>query len=133
MILTIHRGSKQIGGSCVELRSDRGARILLDVGMPLTQSDGSDWPRGTMTRPVQELRREGVLPDIDGLYEDSIPEFSALILSHAHLDHYGLAHYVHPDVPVYGSRGTIAMLRASRGGRGRLVINIANRFAGLGV
>ena len=26
MILTIHRASKQIGGSCVELRSDRGAR-----------------------------------------------------------------------------------------------------------
>ncbi|MBV5317186.1 MAG: MBL fold metallo-hydrolase [Desulfobulbaceae bacterium] len=114
MILTIHRGSKQIGGSCVELRSDSGARILLDVGMPLAQPDGSDWPRGTMTRPSDELRREGVLPNIDGLYGDSSPEVSALILSHAHLDHYGLAHHVHPGVPVYGSRGTIEMLRASK-------------------
>ncbi|MBE3111761.1 MAG: MBL fold metallo-hydrolase, partial [Acidobacteria bacterium] len=114
MILTIHRGSKQIGGSCVELRSDRGARLLLDVGMPLTQPDGSDWPRGTMTRPADELRREGVLPDIDGLYADSSPEVSALILSHAHLDHHGLAHHVHPGIPVYGSRGTIAMLGASK-------------------
>ena len=114
MILTIHRGSKQIGGSCVELRSARGDRILLDVGMPLTQPDGSDWPRGTMTRPGEELRREGVLPDIDGLYAGSTPEVSALVLSHAHLDHYGLAHYVHPDIPVYGSRGTIEMLRASK-------------------
>jgi ribonuclease J len=114
MIITIHRGSKQIGGSCVELRSARGDRILLDVGMPLTQPDGSDWPRGTMTRPGEELRREGVLPDIDGLYAGSSPEVSALVLSHAHLDHHGLAHHVHPDVPVYGSRGTIEMLRASK-------------------
>jgi ribonuclease J len=114
MILTIHRGSKQIGGSCVELRSARGDRVLLDVGMPLTQPDGSDWPRGTMTRPGEELRREGVLPDIDGLYAGSTPEVSALVLSHAHLDHHGLAHHVHPDVPVYGSRGTIEMLRASK-------------------
>ena len=114
MILTIHRGSKQIGGSCIELRSDRGARILLDAGMPLTQPDGRDWPRGTMMRPGKELRREGVLPDIDGLYADSSPKVSALVLSHAHLDHYGLVHHVHPDVPVYGSRGTIEMLRASK-------------------
>jgi ribonuclease J len=114
MILTIHRGSKQIGGSCVELRSASGDRILLDVGMPLTQPDGSDWPRGTMTRPGEELRREGVLPDIDGLYAGSAPGVSALVLSHAHLDHHGLAHHVHPDVPVYGSRGTIEMLRASK-------------------
>jgi ribonuclease J len=114
MILTIHRGAKQIGGSCVELQSDRGARILLDVGMPLAQPDGSDWPRRTMTRSGEELRREGVLPDINGLYAGSSPEVSALILSHAHLDHYGLAHHVHPDIPVYGSRGTIEMLRTSK-------------------
>ena len=114
MNLTIHRGSKNIGGSCVELRSSNGGRILLDAGMPLTQKDGSAWPRGTMTRPAEELRRENVLPNIDGLYAGESPKFSALILSHAHLDHYGLAHYVHPDVPVYGSRGTIAMMQASK-------------------
>jgi hypothetical protein len=104
MIRTIHRGSTQIGGSCVELRSACGARILLDVGMPLTQCDGSEWPRGTMTRPGAELRRERVLPDIEGLYGDSTPAVSALVLSHVYLDHYGLAHHVHPDVPVNGSR-----------------------------
>lgn len=113
MLLTIHRGSKQIGGSCVELQAMSGERILLDVGMPLTQPDGSDWPRGTMTRPGNELRSEGILPDIDGLYAGSAPKFSALVLSHAHLDHHGLAHHVHPDVPVFGSRGTIEMLKVS--------------------
>jgi ribonuclease J len=82
--------------------------------MPLTRPDGSDWARGTMARPSQELRDEGVLPDIDGLYVGSAPRFSGLVLSHAHLDHHGLAHHVHPDMPVYGSRGTIAMLKVSR-------------------
>jgi len=114
MILTIHRGSKQIGGSCVEFRTDGGERILLDFGMPLARPDGSDWPRGTMTRPIKELRAESVLPDIEGLYAGSAPAFSALVLSHAHLDHHGLAHHVHPGVPVYGSRGTIEMLKASK-------------------
>lgn len=113
MILTIHRGSKQIGGSCVELQAANGARILLDVGMPLTQPDGSEWPRGTMTRPSQQLRAEGVLPDIEGLYAGSNPQFLALALSHAHMDHHGLAHHVHPDIPILASPGTIEMLKAS--------------------
>jgi ribonuclease J len=113
LILTIHRGSHQIGGSCVELQAADGCRILLDAGMPLARPDGSDWPRGTMTRPSPELRAEEVLPDIEGLYADSPPAFAGLVLSHAHLDHHGLAHHVHPDVPVYASPGTIEMLKVS--------------------
>jgi len=114
MIVTVHRGSKQIGGSCVELRAEGGNRLLLDVGMPLAQPDGSDWPWGTMTRPSYELRAEGVLPDIDGLYADATPGFSGLVVSHAHLDHHGLAHHVHPGVPVYASAGTIEMIKVSK-------------------
>lgn len=34
MHLCIHRGTKQIGGTCVELVSG-GKRILLDLGLPL--------------------------------------------------------------------------------------------------
>ena len=34
MKLTIHRGSKEIGGSCVELQSGQ-SRILIDFGLPL--------------------------------------------------------------------------------------------------
>jgi len=114
MILTMHRGSKQIGGSCVELRAADGDRLLLDAGMPLARPDGGDWPRGTMTRPSDELRAEGVLPNIDGLYADATPQFSGLVVSHAHLDHHGLAHHVHPEVPVYASAGTIEMLKVSK-------------------
>ena len=34
MIITIHRGTHEIGGSCVEIRTDK-AKILIDLGMPL--------------------------------------------------------------------------------------------------
>ncbi len=34
----IHRGSQQIGGTCIELASG-DARILLDLGLPLDASD----------------------------------------------------------------------------------------------
>ena len=34
-----------------------------------------------------------------------------LLLTHAHLDHYGLAHHAHRSIPVYGSRGTLAVLQ----------------------
>jgi ribonuclease J len=114
MKLITHRGSHQIGGSCVELQANNGDRLLLDAGMPLAQKDGSDWPRGTMNHKSEELRAEGVLPDIDGLYAGSTPKFSALVLSHAHLDHHGLAHHIHPDIPIYASRGTIEMLKVSQ-------------------
>ena len=98
----------------VGLLSAGGDRLLLGLGMLLARPDGSDWPRGTAARPAQELRREGVLPDIPGFYADDEPEVGALVLSHAHLDHYGLAHHMHPSIPVWGSFGTLAMLRASR-------------------
>ncbi len=113
MYLTIHRGTKQIGGSCVELQANDGARIILDIGMPLAMPDGADWPAGTMRRSTEDLRRDGVLPAVDGLYRGDRPDVAAVFLSHAHLDHHGLAPFIHPDIPVHASPGTIAMLEVS--------------------
>ena len=39
MQLIIHRGTHQIGGSCIELRSG-DTRILLDIGLPLSLGNG---------------------------------------------------------------------------------------------
>src|SRR5262245_27947456 len=33
--LTVHRATDQIGGNCIEIATDAGARIILDVGRPL--------------------------------------------------------------------------------------------------
>ena len=101
---------------CIEVAADDGNRILLDLGMPLVAHDGGDFPRGTPQRPTQELIAEDILPDIPGLFphDPTAPAVAAIILTHSHLDHYGLAHHAHPAIPVCGSEGTIAILEVGR-------------------
>lgn len=101
---------------CIEVSSDSGTRILLDLGMPLVTPDGGDYPPDTPQRDTADLIEEGVLRQIPGLYADDLdsPSISAIVVTHAHLDHYGLTHHAHPAIPVYGSEGTLAILDAGR-------------------
>ena len=69
MRVCIHRGSKQIGGSCVELE-ESGQRILLDLGLPLDAQ--SSTPQ--------------LLPALRGL-DGSDPSLLGILISHPHLDH----------------------------------------------
>lgn len=112
----VRRGSREIGGMCIEVGADDGTRLLLDLGMPLVAADGGDFPWGTPQRPTEELIAEGVLIDIPGVFphDPSAPGVAAIVLTHAHLDHWGLAHHAHPAIPVYGSEGTVAILEVGR-------------------
>ena len=115
MDLTIHRGADEIGGSCVELRSRSGnTRLIIDIGMPLVDSDGApfEWARYSALAPSGLVER-GVLPPVEGLYSWQQPEVSAVVLSHSHQDHYGFLRFVHPDIPIYLSRGTRALIEVS--------------------
>ena len=113
MNLTIHRGTNEIGGSCVELRS-QGKSLLLDIGTPLVNADRTRFDAAKLDRPVAQLLADKLLPDIPGLYGDGPCDVVGIVLSHAHLDHYGLGHYVRPDVPVYASKGTEAIINVSK-------------------
>ena len=86
MRLCVHRGTKEIGGTCIEVEA-QGKRLVLDVGLPLDAPEGEDV-------------REGLLPAVPGFRErdDSL---LGILVSHPHMDHYGMAPYVRPDVPVY--------------------------------
>jgi ribonuclease J len=112
----IRRGAREIGGMCIEVAADDHTRILLDLGMPLQMPDGGDFPRGTPQRPTRELIAEGVLVDVPGVFphDPATPDVAAIVLTHSHLDHCGLAHHAHPAIPVYGSRGTLAVLDVGR-------------------
>ncbi len=113
--LTIHRGTHEIGGSCIELCSNSGnTRVIFDIGLPLVNKDMSpfDWRRHRKLVLSQLLDRK-ILPAIDGLYDDDEPTVKAVVLSHAHLDHYGLLRFVHSDIPLYMSIGTKALAEVS--------------------
>src|SRR3989338_10076727 len=80
MRVCIHRGAREIGGSCVEVEAS-GQRIVLDGGLPLeAEAD------------------EALLPKVRGFREPDA-QLLAVVISHTHQDHYGLARYLRPDLP----------------------------------
>jgi ribonuclease J len=113
MQLIIHRGTKEIGGSCVELQSGR-SRIVVDMGMPLVDDKKGPFdPRSLEGRSLDELKELKLLPDIQGLYKEETKSIDAVLISHSHLDHYGFLKYIHPDIPIYMSEGAKQMIRIS--------------------
>ncbi len=115
MRLTIHRGTHEIGGSCVELVSNSSqTRVILDFGMPLVNPDRSPFKWNEHRNLTQqELILNGVLPTITGLYANESPIIDAVLLSHAHIDHYGLFRFVNPQIPLFMSPGTRSLAEVS--------------------
>lgn len=113
MKLTIHRGSKEIGGTCIEFHSGK-SRILIDFGLPLVDENREPFsPEKINNQTKEDLINSGVLPDIEGLYKGEAPLIDAILISHPHPDHYGLLSYVNPMIPVYMSRGCQLLLDIS--------------------
>lgn len=115
MKLTIHRGTHEIGGSCVELCSASGkTRIVIDVGMPLVTPDmlPFEW-REYKDLSQEQLLGQRILPAVEGLYSHQKPSIAAVVLSHAHQDHYGFICFLHPDIPLYMSLGTRSLVEVS--------------------
>ncbi len=106
MNLTIHRGTNEIGGSCIELCSEN-TRILIDFGMPLVDKAGKEFsfkPFENMS--TDELIENSILPDIPGLYKPETKKVDGVIISHAHADHYGLLNYIGSHVKVFMGEAT---------------------------
>jgi ribonuclease J len=83
MNICIHRGAKQIGGTCVELEQD-GARLVLDLGLPLDAEEATC----------------DLLPPVDGFrYPDA--NLLGVVLSHPHQDHYGLMRLLPHSTPLF--------------------------------
>jgi ribonuclease J len=113
MKLTIHRGAKEIGGSCVEIQSG-DSRILIDFGMPLVDSKKQPFDSKSIAgKSVEELKKKKILPDIKGLYRGEKPQIDAILISHSHLDHYGLLDFANDKIPVYISQGAKELVKVT--------------------
>jgi ribonuclease J len=91
----IHRGAKEIGGTCVEIEA-QGRRVVLDVGQPLDVEDPGQIP----FHPVPGFAR----PDQSLL---------AVVISHPHQDHYGLAYRLPAETRFLIGRAAEHILRAA--------------------
>lgn len=95
MRFCIHRGTREIGGTCVELEAG-GFSIILDLGLPLDVSDSETVP----------------LPGVKGLSEHDA-RLLGIILSHGHRDHWGLVPRARTGVPIVMGRATESIMRAA--------------------
>ena len=121
MRLTIHRGTNEIGGSCVEITS-QDSRIVIDIGMPLVKEGGGKFDfKEYKHLSGRELVQARVLPDIKGFYDwdSSNKPIDGLLISHAHMDHYGFLPYINQNVHCY------------LGGGPKRLIDITSLFLGL--
>ena len=95
MKVRIHRGTKEIGGTCVEIES-QGKWIVLDVGLPLDVPDPDTFP----LHPVVGFDA----PD---------PNLLGVVISHPHQDHYGLAYRLPKETPFLIGKAAEGILAAA--------------------
>lgn len=113
MNFKIHRGTQEIGGSCVEVWTDT-TRIVVDIGMPLVVSDGQEFDFKQYEKlTTKELVEQGILPDIDGLYENTTSKVDGILISHYHQDHHGFLSYADTSIPVFVGEATQSILEFS--------------------
>ena len=106
MKFKIHRGTKEIGGSCVEVWT-ANTRILLDFGTPLVNKDRTEFDFNKFKNLTNhELIEAGVLPQIQGLYDLKDKMIDGVLISHPHQDHFGLSDNIHKSVQYYLGEAT---------------------------
>jgi len=81
MIIHIHRGQNQIGGSIIEI-TDNKTRLFFDIGINLEENE------------------EVEVPQIEGLFYGST-NCDGVFISHYHADHIGLTEDLLRDIPVF--------------------------------
>ncbi|TWI63141.1 ribonuclease J [Desulfobotulus alkaliphilus] len=107
MKIKIHRGTGEIGGTCIEVFTET-THILLDFGMPLVNPDQTPFDsRSIRGLDAKTLIERGVLPDVPAVHG---PSDTHLILSHAHKDHYGLLPWFHESCTTWLSPASMELI-----------------------
>lgn len=93
MYVTVHRGTQQIGGSLIEVGTEK-TRLLFDAGTNLPPLDGKN--------EEDHFQLKGLTC--------GTPAFDAILISHHHNDHCGLLKRTLPEIPVYTGEKTQQVL-----------------------
>ena len=99
MMIHIHRGQNQIGGSIIEV-SDEKTRLFFDIGINLVESE------------------EIEVPPIDGLFSCA-PNCDGVFISHYHSDHIGLTEKLLNGIPVFIGEKAYNIITAAADYRGK--------------
>jgi ribonuclease J len=92
MEVIIHRGTSEIGGTCIQIISG-GCSLLLDAGSPLG--------------------------DTSSYVNPSDFDFQAALITHSHQDHYGLIELIDDATPIHMGEIGCKMVAAARAFTGR--------------
>lgn len=95
MLLNIHRGTSEIGGTCIELQSGE-TRIILDLGLPLDIVSNSE--SNSINQKILEIANSS----------------NGIIISHTHLDHFGLIYSISNEIPIWLSKASHKIIDINR-------------------
>ena len=103
--MQILQGFGQIGGNIILLEGEN-SRIILDIGVPVTEADGNP-----TDLKFNDKNDNKYLPDIPDLYKEKPDKKTVILISHAHLDHFGLLKYINKSIPVYATKITKKLIK----------------------
>ena len=122
--LTFYGGVNEIGGNKI-LLEDQDRKIFLDFGMSfsLTNKYFDEFMQPRKCNGIFDLIEFDLLPDLKGLYRCDYmrhcrckpkekPNFDAILLTHAHMDHSAYIHYIRDDIPIYCTQASKDIMQA---------------------
>lgn len=102
--LVFYGGVGEIGGNKILVRSEEGA-IFLDFGKNFAREKEYFEEPFLSPRELGHLLHLGILPDVPGIYkgDEKVPPPDAVVLSHAHTDHYDSIRFLRDEIPILAS------------------------------
>jgi len=111
--LSFYGGVGEIGGNKIRVTSGE-SQIFLDFGKNFAREKEYFEEPFLSPRGLNHLINLGILPDLPGIYkgDESAPPPDAVVLSHAHTDHYDPIRFLRDEIPIMGSGMTLNLILA---------------------